>query len=64
MSYDICCEIETALSEAAIARSKETNILQIQLRGTETVQTIFWVDNFDVNVENSGGDLFSRRGQQ
>ena len=55
MSYDVCCEVETALSEAAVAKSKETNILQIQPEGAETVQTIFWVDNFDVNVEKAGG---------
>ena len=54
MSYDVCCEIETALSEAAVAKSKETNILQIRPEGAETVQTVFWVDNFDVNVEKAG----------
>ena len=41
MSYDVCCEIETALLEAAVAKSKETNILQIRLEGAETVQTVF-----------------------
>ena len=55
MSYDVCCEIETASSEAAIAKSKETNILQIRPEGAETVQTVFWVNNFNVNVEKAGG---------
>ena len=55
MSYDSCCEIETALSEAAVAKSKETNILQIRPEEAETVQTVFWVDNVDVNVEKAGG---------
>ena len=55
MSYDVFCEIEIALSEVAVAKSKKTNILQIRPEGVETVQTVFWVDNFDVNVEKVGG---------
>lgn len=56
MSYDRCCEIESALSEASIARSKETNILPIAPNGpAEVVLTVFWVDNFDVKVEKAEG---------
>ena len=56
MSYDLCCEAETSLSEAAFFKSKKTSILPIRPKGSQIV-TVFWVDNFDVTVENDlGGD--------
>ncbi|KAG1711251.1 hypothetical protein GQR58_002553 [Nymphon striatum] len=56
MAYDLCCEIETSLSEASVAKSKETSLLPIVPEGSQTVLTVFWVDNFDVIVEkNLGG---------
>ena len=55
MSYSTCCEVETALSEAAIAKSKLTNILKVSPIDHEYIPTWFWVDNFDVLVEKAGG---------
>ena len=56
MSYNRCCEIETALSEAFIARSKVTTLLPVTPNGPdEVVLTVFWVDNFDVKVEKAEG---------
>lgn len=51
ISYDKTCEIETALAECTISRSKQTNILPILPSSSEIVLTYFWVDNFDLNVE-------------
>ena len=53
MSYDPCCEAETSLSEAAFLKSKETSILPIRPEDSQIVITVFWVDNFDVTVENT-----------
>ena len=55
MSYDLCCEIEKSLSEAALLESKETSILPIRPKCSQIVVTVFWVDNFDVTVENDSG---------
>ena len=56
MSYGNCCEIETALSEAAIEKSKKTNILKIRPIDHEyIISTWFWVDNFDVLLDKAGG---------
>ena len=55
ISYDKTCEIETALAEASLVRSKQTNILPIIPIGEETVITYFWVDNFDICVESQKG---------
>ena len=55
LHYNKTCEIETALAESTIVRSKEKNILPILPIGDETVLTYFWVDNFYVNVESQKG---------
>ena len=55
ISYDLSCEIETALSEASLIRIQETSILPIKPTGNETIVTVFWVDNFDVKVERQSG---------
>ena len=55
ISYGTCCEIETALSEAAIEKSKKTNILKIRPIDHEYISTWFWVDNFDILLDKAGG---------
>ena len=55
ISYDLSCEIETALSEASVKRSEETSILPIKPEAGEIILTVFWVDNFDVKVERQCG---------
>ena len=55
MSYDLCCEAETSLSEASIAKSKETSILPIRPKGSQITLTVFRVDNFDVTIEKTSG---------
>lgn len=55
LHYNKTCEIETALAEPTIVRSKEKNILPILPIGDETVLTYFSVDNFDANVESHKG---------
>ena len=52
MSYDLCCEAETSLPEVAFLKSKESSILPIRPEDSQIVITVFWVDNFDVTVEN------------
>ena len=55
MSYDLCCEAETSLSEASIAKSKETSILPIRPKESQITLTVFRVDNFDVTIEKTSG---------
>ena len=55
MSYHLWCKVETSLSEAAFLKSKETSILPIRPEDSQIVMTEFWVDNFDVTVENDLG---------
>ena len=52
MSHDLCREVETSLAEATFLKSKETSILTIRPEDSQIVITVFWVDNFDVTVEN------------
>ena len=56
MTYNNTCEIETALAEATLVRSKEENILPILPVGDEIILTYFWVDNFDVETESRRGN--------
>ena len=55
MSYDLCCEAETSLSEASIAKSKKMIILSIRPEGSQIALNVFWEDNFDVRVEKTLG---------
>ena len=53
MLYDLCCEAETSLSEASLAKSKETSILPIRPEGLQITLIVSWVDKFDVTVEKT-----------
>ena len=55
ISYDLCCEAETSLSEASIAKSKKMIILSIRPEGSQIALTVFWEDNLDVTVEKTLG---------
>ena len=55
MSYHLWRKVETALSEAAFLKSKETSLQQIRPEDSRIVMTESWVDNFDVTVENDLG---------
>ena len=55
MSYDLCCEGETSLSEASIIKSKETSVLPIRPERLQIALTIFWVHSFDLTVEKTLG---------
>ena len=52
LTYNITCEIETALTEKAQQLSLKDSLLPTQPAGIDSyVLTVFWVDNFDVKVE-------------
>ncbi|XP_066931362.1 uncharacterized protein [Clytia hemisphaerica] len=55
ISYGTCCEIETALSEAAVEKSRLANILKVRPIDQEYISTWFWVDNFDIMLDKAGG---------
>ena len=55
VSYDLCCDLETSLSEAAFLTSKKASILTITPKDSQIVITVFWVFNVDVTVENNLG---------
>ena len=56
LTYNLTCEIETALAENAQQLSLKDLLLPIQLADIENyVLTVFWVDNFDVKVETQTG---------
>ena len=55
MSYNKTCEIETAMAESPLARTKQSNILPLLPIGQETVLTYFWADKFDQEVESQQG---------
>ena len=51
MSYHLWRKVETALSEAAFLKSKETRLQPIRPEDSRIVMTEFWVDNFDVTMK-------------
>ena len=55
ISYDLTCEVETALSEASIRRSEQSSILPVRPTNEEVILTVFWVDNFDTKVDRQSG---------
>ena len=56
MTYNLTCEIETALAEKAQQFSLNDSLLPIQPVDIDSyVLTVFWVDNFDVKVETQTG---------
>ena len=55
ISYNLTCEIETAQAERAQMLSQSLSLLSLNPVGGETVLTIFWVDNFDTNVDRTAG---------
>ena len=52
ISYNKVCKIENSLVELTIQKSEEFNVLPILPDGEKVVLMYFWVDNFDVKVEN------------
>ena len=56
MTYNVTCEIETALPEKAQQLSLKDSLLPIQSADIDSyVLMVFWVDNFDVKVEIQTG---------
>ena len=56
LTYNLTCEIETALAEKAQELSLKNSLLPIQPADIDSyVLTIFWVDNFDIKVETQTG---------
>ena len=52
LTYNLTCEIETALAEKAQQISLKDSLLPIQPADVDSyILTVFWVDNFDVKVE-------------
>ena len=56
-SYSQMCEIETAQAEAAIERSMSSSILSLKppQNSDGFILTYFWVDNFDMKIDNQTG---------
>ena len=56
LTYNLTCEIETALAEKAQQLSLKYSLLPIQPADIDSyVLTVFWVDNFDVKFETQTG---------
>ena len=56
LTYNLTCEIETALAEKAQQLSLKDSLLPIQPADIDSyVLTVFWVDNFDIKVETQTG---------
>ena len=56
LTYNVTCEIETALPEKAQQLSLKDSLLPIQSADIDSyVLMVFWVDNFDVKVEIQTG---------
>ncbi len=52
MEYNLICQIETAPSEAAQSLSETSGTLPLKPKSqNHTVLTVFWADNFDMNLE-------------
>ena len=52
LSYPLTCDIETELSESAQLQAPQSSILPVKPSSEgETVISVFWLDNFDINVE-------------
>lgn len=55
-SYDQVCEIETGLAELTQHFQEQGQLLPLQPKSTSSsVLTVFWMDNFDHNIETSTG---------
>ena len=56
LTYNLTCEIETALAEKVQQLSLKDSLLPIQPADIDSyVLTVFWVDNFDIKVETQTG---------
>ena len=56
ISYDLTCEIESDQARKAQALSLSSSMLPLQpLTDNDRVLTIFWADNFDLNVDTQLG---------
>ena len=56
ISYNTVCEIETAQAECALVASKSLNVLALQpTLPDQTMFTHFWVENFDLKIDQIGG---------
>ena len=52
LSYPLTCDIEAGLSESAQLQAAQSSILPVKASSEgETVISVFWLDNFDINVE-------------
>ena len=55
-SYDQVCEMETGLAELSQYFQAESQLLPLQtISQDSTVLTVFWMDNFDQNIETVTG---------
>ena len=56
LSYPLTCDIETGLVQSAQLQATQSSILPVKPSSEgETVITVFWLDNFDMNVESAAG---------
>lgn len=56
IEYNVACEIETAHAEASQQQCNDSGVLPLRpTSGNHTVNTFFWADNFDINLETQTG---------
>ncbi len=56
IEYNVACEIETAHAEASQQQYTDSDILPVKpISANYTVNTFFWADNFDVNLDTQPG---------
>ena len=56
LSYSLTCDIETAQAKVAQLNAESSSILPVTPETEQdTVLTFFWVDSFDINVDNQCG---------
>ena len=56
MEYNYTCEIETAHAESASLLAENSGILPLKPKGNkDVILTVFWADNFDMNLETLTG---------
>ena len=58
LEYNVTCEIETAHAEASQQQYADSGVLPVRpISANHAVNTFFWADNFDVNLESQTGHI-------
>ena len=56
IEYNVACEIETAHAEASQQQYADSGVLPVRpISANHIVNTFFWADNFDINLETKTG---------